>query len=172
MNKIKNHPELLLEWKYSRKEWDDFVTLEKANKKEDNIYFGFGILVLGTIGLMLFRSTSFFTGLLFAAPLAILIPFLRMKFSYKHLKKGVEKPYLKIYNNFLIVNNTKIEVANKNKRIRSLKIVPTKNNLNLLEVDIQWLTRKGPTNDEFRFLIPKNKLTEAKKLVTLFYKEV
>ena len=159
---------LITEWNYSQKEWDEFVVIEKANKKEDSIYFGIGILVLGTIGLMILRQTSFFGGLIFAIPFAILIPWLRMKFSYKHLKKGVKNPSVKIYTDHLLINTHKIELSGKIKRVKSLKIIDAKNGKKLLEFDVQWMTRKGPTNDEFRVLIPTDKITEAEKLISTF----
>ena len=161
------HSEVLSNWKYTTKQWDEFVTIEKGNKKEDSIYFGIGIVILSTIALMLLRQTSFFTALVFAIPLAVLIPFLRMKFSYKHLKKGVKNPEVKITFNNLFINNHIVELQNKNKRVKSMKIIEEKNNIKLLEFDVQWLTRKGPTNDEFRILIPDDKLEEAQKLITL-----
>lgn len=167
MKTTNQNTEVLSHWKYTSKQWDKFVTIEKGNKKEDNIYFGIGIVILATITLMLFRGTSFFTALLFAVPFAILIPFLRMKFSYKHLKKGVKNPEVKITFNNLFINNHVIELQNKNKRVKSMKIIEEKNNIKLLEFDVQWLTRKGPTNDEFRILIPDDKLEEAQKLITL-----
>ena len=160
---------LLAEWNYSQKEWNEFVILEKANKKEDSIYFGIGILILGTIVLIILKQTSFFGGLIFAIPFAILIPWLRMKFSYKHLRKGVQNPTVKIYTDHLQINNHKIELLGDVKRIKSIKIIDTKNNIKLLEFDVQWITRKGPTNDEFRILIPKNKIIEAQNLITSFY---
>lgn len=156
---------LFAEWSYSQQEWDEFVDIEKANKKEDNIYFGVGILILGTIVLMLFRQTSFLGGLVFAAPLAFLLPWLRMKISYRHLKKGVVNPFVKIYSHHLLINDKRIELFADKKRVKSLKIIEAKNDKKLLEFDVQWLTRKGPTNDEFRILIPKDKLEEAKSLV-------
>lgn len=159
---------LLTEWNYSKKEWNEFVVLEKANKKEDNIYFGIGILILGTIGLMILRQTSFLGGLIFTTPLAILIPWLRMKFSYKHLKKGVKNPFVKFYSDHLLINGHKIDLSGKIKRIKSLKIIDTKNNKKMLEFNVQWMTRKGPTNDEFRILIPTDKITEAENLITKF----
>ena len=155
----------LVEWNYSEEEWNQFVSIERANKKEDSIYFGIGILILGSVGLMLLRDTSFWMGLLFAFPLAILIPFLRMTFSYKHLKKGVKNPNVKIYSNQVLVNGKRIELTNTRKRIKSVKIINSKDNKKLLEIDIQWLTAKGPTNDEFRFLIPENEMDAAEKLI-------
>lgn len=162
----------LAEWYYTEGEWNEFVTIEKENKKEDNIYFGIAILVLSTIGLMIFRNTSFLTALTFAIPFSILIPYLRMRFSYKHLKHDVKKPFVRIYENYIQINQHKIEVSTSKKRIKSLKIITAKNNMQLLEIDVQWITRKGPTNDEFRVLIPHNKISEAERLVNQFYKKV
>ena len=94
-----------------------------------------------------------------------------MKFSYKHLQKIVFNPHVILYNDYMLINNHRIEVASKRKRIKNLKIIDAKSNKKLLEVDIQWATRKGPTNDEFRILIPENKLSEAEKLVENFYSD-
>jgi hypothetical protein len=161
----------LIEWHYSEEEWNDFVDIEKANKKEDNIYFGVAILLIVPFGLMFYRNTTYLIGLFYSIPFAFLIPFLRMKFSYKHLQKNVANPHIKLFLNHMMINHHRIEVASKRKRIKSLKIIDAKNNRKLLEVDIQWKTRKGPTNDEFRVLIPENKLLEAEKLVKDFYRD-
>ena len=160
----------LAEWYYTEEEWNEFVTIEKENKKEDNIYFGIGILILSSIGLMIFRNTSFLIALTFAIPFSILIPYLRMKFSYKYLKHNEKKPFVKIYEDYMLINQHKIEVSSSKKRIKSLKIITAKNNMQFLEIDIQWVTRKGPTNDEFRILIPKDKINEARFIVNQFYK--
>ncbi len=161
----------LIEWHYSAEEWNEFVDIEKANKLEDNIYFGVAILIIVPFGLMFYRNTNYVFSLLFSMPFAFLIPFLRMKFSYKHLQKNVLKPHVIIFNDYMMINYHKIEVASKRKRIKSLKIIDAKNNKKLLEVDIQWSTRKGPTNDEFRILIPEDKILEAEKLIADFEKE-
>ena len=88
-----------------------------------------------------------------------------MKFSYQHLKKGVPNPRVQFFSDRILINSHKIELISSIKRIKSIKIVDIKNSeKQLLEFDIQWITRKGPTNDEFRFLIPENKLEEAMKM--------
>lgn len=158
---MENKP--LLHWQYTPEDWNDFVDIEKANKKEDNIYMAIGILILAPPTLMFFRGTTFWTGLLFALPLAFLIPFLRFKFSYSHLKKNAVNPELKVYDSFLQINHRRVELFNDKRSVKSLKIIDTKNQRKLLEFDVEWTTRKGNTNDEFRFLIPTEKLEEATK---------
>jgi 5-bromo-4-chloroindolyl phosphate hydrolysis protein len=160
---------LLAEWNYSEKDWNEFVEVEKASKKEDNFYFGIAIVILGSIVLMLLRNTSFLIALVFSIPFAFFIPWLRMKFSYKYLKKGIKNPSVKIFSNYLLINGIKIELSRNQKRIKSLKIIESKNKMNLLEFDVQWLTRKGPTNDEYRVLIPSDKIEEANLIVKNFY---
>ncbi len=44
---------LLAHFKYKRSFWNDYVKVEKKNKKEDNYYFAFAIAILCTGGLML-----------------------------------------------------------------------------------------------------------------------
>ncbi len=166
---MEKQPKLLAYWQYDTRTWDEFVTIEKGNKKEDNIYFGIGIAIIGTLGLMFLRDTGFWMGLLFSLPLAILIPWLRMAFSYTHLKKGLKNPEVKIFRDFLLINNKKIELRNNRKRIKSLKVRDTKGELKLLEFDIQWTTSKGPTNDEFRILIPEEQLATIDDLIQKVY---
>ncbi|MDD7915849.1 hypothetical protein [Polaribacter ponticola] len=168
MNKKELDFRLIAEWKYSIKEWNEFVVIEKENKKEDSVYFGIGILTLGTVMLMILRKTNLLTGVLFTISFAILIPWLRFKFSYKHLKKGVKNPSVKIYSDHLLINSHKIKLYGNKKRVKSLKIIKSKNNLNLLEFDVQWITSKGPINDEFRILIPNDKMIEAEKIIATF----
>jgi len=161
---LQNKP--LAHWKFSSKEWDNFVSIELRNKKEDNFYFGIGIIILGTAGLMLLRSTGFWMGIVFSLPLAILVPWLRMKFSYRHLKKGVQDPELKIFNDFLLINRHKIELRNVRKEIKSMKVLNTKSGIKLLEFNIRWLTAKGPTNDEIRIPIPENNEKEVEEIIS------
>lgn len=155
----------LAHWNYSTQEWDRYVTLEKGNKKEDNIYLGISIAVLGALALMFFRDTGFWLGLAFSGPLAILIPLLRVKLAHRYLKKGIKNPEVKIYSHTLLINDHKVELKNKRRRIKSLKIIDFKEGINLLEFDIQWITAKGPTNDEYRIPIPRDKKKEAEELI-------
>ena len=156
---------LLAHWTYSTREWDNYVTIEKKNKKEDNFYFGCGITILCTIGLMAFRNTTFIIGLAFTIPFAILIPWLRMKISYKYLKKGIKNPEIKVFDKFLKINTHTIEFRNDQRRLKNIQLIEAPNESKLLEFDVQWITRKGPTNDEFRILIPSDKMEEATQII-------
>lgn len=156
---------LLAHWTYSAKDWNHYVTIEKKNKKEDNFYFGCGIVMICTVGLVAFRNVNFLIGLAFAIPFAILIPWLRMKISYKYLKKGVKNPEVKIFDKFLKINHHTIEFKNEQRRLKNIQLIEAPDESMLLEFDIQWITRKGPTNDEYRVLIPKDKLEEAAQII-------
>jgi hypothetical protein len=158
--------DVIRKWSYSTEEWNEFVQIERSNKKEDSLYFGIGIVILGTLGLIFFRNTSLWTGLLFSIPFAILIPILRMTFSYTHLKRGISDPSVAFHPDFIEVNGKKIELISSTKRIKSIKIIDVKNSTRqFLEFDIQWITRKGPTHDEFRFLIPKDRMEEVQHII-------
>lgn len=161
---------LLLHWKYTQKEWENFVKIEKENKKEDNIYMGVAIVILGTIVLMLARDTTLLMGLTFALPMGILIPFLRMKFSYGHLKTGVQHPEIQVFTNYMLVNKHKIALFGDKRHVKKISIVPTDNDLELLEFVVEWFARKGPTNDEFRIPIPLDSIEEARTFVKKYQK--
>lgn len=156
---------LLAHWQYSQQDWNNYITTEKKNKKEDNFYFGCGIVILCTVGLMAFRNVTFLFGLLFAIPFAILIPWLRMRFSYPYLKKSITNKEVKIFEKFLRIGTHTVEFKTDQRRLKNIRIIETSNRSHLLEFDVQWLTRKGPTNDEYRVLIPKDKMDEAKLII-------
>ncbi|MFY9241622.1 MAG: hypothetical protein WAO74_01195 [Polaribacter sp.] len=167
MNKDENNPNLITEWTYSPKEWNIYVAIEKDNKKEDNIYFGIGIIIVGVFALMVFRQTSFIAALMFATVFVILIPFLRMKISYPFLKNSKSNVSVKIFRDYLLINSKKVVFFSDIRMLKSIQIIEVKEE-KLLEFTIEWPTRKGPTNDEYRVLVPKNKMEEAKGLVSYF----
>lgn len=154
-------------WTYSSQLWNQYVAVEKKNKKQDNIYLGIGILIPGTLALMFFRDASILISLSFVIPLAILIPFLRIKFGYPYLKTNIQHPKVDIYEEYLMINQKKVELKSKKRRIKSIKILEPKGNVQLLEFNVQWMTGKGPTNDEFRIPIPEQKQEEAEKILKM-----
>ena len=164
-----NSSKILDTWTFTSNEWNDYVAIEKGNKKEDNIYLGIGILLICTPGLMLFRGTSFFMALAFAIPFALLLPLLRIKFSSPHLKVHSGGTIIKIYPNYLLINTKKIDLYSKRKWIKDMKIITTISDYKLLEFTIEWWTSKGNTNDETRIPIPKGKEQKALDLID-FYK--
>ena len=157
---------LLAHFTYKRSFWNDYVEVEKKNKKEDNYYFAFAIAILCTGGLMLLRDVTFLVALGFALPFAILLPYLRQRLNYKYLVKDVDNPEVKIFDKFLKINDHTIEFISDQRRLKSLKLIEAPNGMQLLEFDIQWITRKGPTNDEYRIPIPEDKMEEAEQLIT------
>ncbi|MDC9723686.1 MAG: hypothetical protein PSN34_13070 [Urechidicola sp.] len=165
-----NSSKILDTWLFTSNEWNDFVSIEKENKKEDNIYLGIGILIICIPGLMLFRGTNFLTALAFSVPFALLLPFLRIKFSSPHLKNNSRGTIIKIYPNYLLINTKKIELFGKRKWIMDMKIITTPSNQKLLEFTIEWMTSKGNTNDETRIPIPKDKEQKALEIIE-FYKK-
>lgn len=167
MKMSSNNDNILAIWNYSVKEWNTYVKIERGNKKEDNIYYGIGIILVGVFGLMVFRGTTLPTALLFAVPFAILIPFLRMRISYPFLKKTNKNIAVTIFKNKLLVNSKKIKIYADNRWLKSINIIKS-GNIKLLEFTIEWGTRRGATNDEYRILIPRDKTTEAQEIVNYF----
>ena len=88
-----------------------------------------------------------------------------MKFSYPYLKKNISNPEVKIFDKFLKINNHTIEFRNDQRRLKNIQLIEAPDESKLLEFDVQWLTRKGPTNDEYRVLIPSAKMKEAANII-------
>ena len=80
--------------------------------------------------------------------------------------KDVDNPEVKIFDKFLKINDHTIEFISDQRRLKSLKLIEASNGMQLLEFDIQWITRKGPTNDEYRIPIPKDKMEIAEQLLS------
>lgn len=114
---------------------------------------------------MFLRDVYFLIALGISIPFAILIPFLQQKLNYKYLVKDVDNPKVKIYDKFLKIYEHSIEFISDQRRLKSLKIIEASTGMHLLEFTIEWITRKGPTNDEYRIPIPKDKMEEAEQLI-------
>ena len=153
-----------LEWLIPVGLWNRFILIEKKNKKEDNIYFGIGILILCTPCLMFLRKTSFFEALMFSVPLAILLPYLRNVFTTKYLKKSLKELSIKFYENKININKKDVELRNERKWVSKIKVIPN-DEMNLLEFTINWQTSKGPTFDEFRIPILEDKKDDIHKIM-------
>ncbi len=79
--------------------------------------------------------------------------------------EDVDNPEVKIFDKFLKINNHTIEFISDQRRLKSLKLIEASNGMQLLEFDIQWITRKGPTNDEYRIPIPIKKMDIAREII-------
>lgn len=163
--------QMFAEWNYSEQEWNEYVAIERKNKKEDNLYFGIGVFILGTLALILLRSTTILVAMFFAAFFAWLMPFLRMRFSYPHLKSSSQAS-VQFYASKIIANEKPIKLRNtkqvKHRWLQDVELYREKNKSLFIEFDVHWNTGKGPTSDEFRFLVPKQKEHEAEELLKLY----
>ena len=78
--------------------------------------------------------------------------------------EDVDNPEVKIFDKFLKINNHTIEFISDQRRLKSLKLIEASNGMQLLEFDIHWITRKGPTNDEYRIPIAIETMEIAKEI--------
>ena len=69
----------IAKWTYSSKEWNEFVLIERSNKKKESLYIAIGIILIGTIGLIFVRDAGFWIALAISVPIAFIIHFLKMR---------------------------------------------------------------------------------------------
>jgi len=167
-----NAIDFLETWEFSSQEWHSFLKTATELKKEDNIYIAIAFLILGIPFLMLVRGTTFLMATAIVAPLAILISWLRYNYATSYLKLKHKVVKIHFHPDYILINDKKIDINNKNRWIKNMKIVDNKKGLKLLEIDIAWRTRKGNTFDETRIPIPANKLERTQALIEFYSKYI
>ena len=102
--------ECLARWEFTPNEWEVYSNTAAMLKKDDNLYFGIGILLVGVPYLMFFRGTSLLIALAFVVPFAVALPFLRNKIALSKIKKTEQNAYLSFYPKYIDLNGNKIEL--------------------------------------------------------------
>jgi len=160
---------ILADWKYDDETWEAFKQNEKSYRKEDNIYYFIGVVILGTIGLLIFRSANLFVAVAISAILGGIMVLLRSNLSLSKLKK-TSGPYSQraiIGEGYVLMNGHTFDLFDTGRYTSKVEFLPDENPP-ILEFTIKWMTRKGATFDELRVPVPNNKIEEAIQIVTHF----
>lgn len=157
-------PEVLVHWTFSTEEWNQFIVLEKRRRLESSIYEGIGIIVLGTIVIMLARESVFSIALSVSAVIALIIGFLRYFLNMKSYGKTLHKNEVTITRQSVLINDKLNSYRSDNIRLEKIKLI--EGSPDVLEFTLAWLTsKKKKAFDEMRVPIPKGKKEEAKQLI-------
>lgn len=157
---MKFESEILANWTFNKSEWLQFITWEKKERRLNTFFESFWILLLGAVFIIVFRGASFLIATSISLSIGIIYWIIKIQFTSKPFKNIREENKIVITNVAVIINDSYQPFRNEDCWLGQIKIFE-KENLNILEIQYHWNTRKGSTYDEIRVPIPYNKKAEA-----------
>ncbi len=160
------HPEVLAHWTFTAEEWKQFMALEKRTRLESSIYEGIGIVILGTIVIMLAREAVFWIALSVSTVIAVIIAFLRYSLNMKSYGPMLGKNEVTITKQSILINDKLNPYRSDTIWLDKLEFKAGAPDV--LEFTLAWHNRrKQKVTDEKRVPIPKEKIEEAKQLIPI-----
>lgn len=154
---------VLVHWYYSVSEWEDFVKKIRKNKHEDILIQSGLIWVIGTLVIYLYIKVpvlSMVISLNIAVVYGVVRYFIR---TWMTRWKGNKAPEIIIADDTAIVNGKHTVFHGNGKLLRKVD-VKENNNINIVEITFERLTRKGSLLEEITIPVPRGRLREAMEL--------
>jgi hypothetical protein len=157
-------PEVLAHWSFSANEWKQFMALEKRRRMEGAFFEAFGIIILGTIIIMLARESVFSIALSVSTVIALVIGALRYLLNMRSYGQTLPKNEVTITHQSVLINDKLNPYRSDTFWLDKLEL--KEGNPDVLEFTYAWITsKKKRTSDEMRIPIPKGKKEEAKQII-------
>lgn len=157
-------PEVLAHWTFKTKEWNQFIAVEKRRRLESSIYEGIGIMVLGTIVIMLARESVFSIALGVSTAIALIVGTLRYSLNMKSYGPTSSKNEVTITSQSVLINDKLNPYRSDTLHLEKIKLI--EGSPDVLEFTYAWLTsKKKKAFDEMRIPVPAGKKEEAKLLI-------
>lgn len=158
------HPEVLAHWTFTAEEWTRFMALEKRRRLESSIYEGIGIIILGTIVIMLAREAAFLIALSVSSVMALIIASLRYLLGLKAFGPADASTVVTITKQSVLINEKLIPY--RSDTIWLDKLEWKAGSPDVLEFTKAWHNRrKQKVTDELRVPVPNGKNDEAQQLI-------
>ncbi|NUM32551.1 MAG: hypothetical protein HUU47_09550 [Bacteroidetes bacterium] len=155
-------PDIIANWHYTIPEWKKMTKEERVRRTKEGIWLSIFIGAAGTLVLMWSRDANLGIALFISFFIGILISVLKIVISSNEMKMTKNNNII-FTTNALIINGKFKTINDVDVNLEYLKFV--KHELgNFIEFSLQWATRRGPTNDQFRILIPEKYKDEAKQI--------
>lgn len=160
---------VLAEWDIDDDTWKSFRQNEIGYRNADNLYYFIGVMILGTIGLLIFRAANLFVAVAISAILGGIIVFMRRQMALSKLQAD-RGPYARkvvIGEGYVIMNGHTFDLFSETRTTTKAQFLPDEQPV-ILEFTIAWITRHGPSYDELRIPVPPQKMDIAFKIVDHF----
>ena len=145
-------PDIIAHWEYTLEEWKKMTKEESTRRKKEGIWVTLGIAIIGGWAISLSKDATFLTGFMISLAVGAMLSWLKIKFSndmfaVKARNTIVFTPKALLINNaFKTIRNEQFHLE----YVHSLQL----NKVWYLEFSLQWQTRGGATNDQFRIYVP------------------
>jgi hypothetical protein len=160
---------VLAEWDIDEETWKAFRQNVIGYRNEDNLYYFIGVMILGTLGLLIFRAANLFIAVAISAILGGIIVFMRRQMALSKLNKDYS-PYARkvvIGEGYVIMNGHTFDLYSETRTTTKVQFLPNEQPV-ILEFTISWITRHGPSYDELRIPVPPEQIDTARKLTEHF----
>lgn len=159
-------PDIIAIWHYSKEEWKLMTKEETARRLKEGIWVSLLVGLLGSWVLNSSRGVNYITGLFISLCVGVFISLLKVLVSNAifRLKKNNS---ITITTNALIINGKFKTINDNDTKLEYVKSLKIKEN-HFIEFSLQWLTRRGVTNDQLRIFVPIQYKSDINKVLEYY----
>lgn len=159
-------PDIIGVLEYEKEEWKLMKSSETRRRLKEGIWVSLLIGILGGYLLMSSRGVPFLAAFLFALVFGLVISYLKVLMSGSLFRMGKENQIV-LTTNALIING-KFKTINDDTIALEYVTKVRSEEKDFLEFSIQWKTRRGITNDQFRIYIPERSKDISEKVIEYY----
>jgi hypothetical protein len=159
-------PDIIVIWHYSKDEWRLMTKEETTRRLKEGIWVSLLIGVFGSWALHSKRGVDYITGLIISLCVGGFISILKVLISNAIFRIRKNNSII-ITTNALIINGKFKTINDKDINLESLKSLKIKEN-NFIEFSLQWLNRRGVTNDQLRIFVPIQYKSDINKVLEYY----
>lgn len=162
-------PDIIAHWHYSLEEWLFMTSSEVRRRLKEGIWVSLFIGAIGGFILYKFRGANFFFGCLFALAIGALVSWLKISVAKGEFRRRKENEII-FTTNALLINGVFKTIQSNDIQLEYVKKVESGIHT-FLEFSLQWMTRKGVTNDQIRILVPQKYQNEIGQILDYYSKK-
>ena len=152
INETEEKPDVIARWSYTQQEWRAMNREENRRRLKEGIVVSLGVGLLGAWVLYNRRGLGFFPGFLIAVGVGIFVSLLKVALS-NGLFATRKNNQIIFTSNALFINGKFKTIQDDQIGLQYVRSLKTEG-VSFLEFSLQWQTRGGLTNDQFRILVP------------------
>ncbi|MFM9944993.1 MAG: hypothetical protein ACKVQB_07135 [Bacteroidia bacterium] len=159
-------PDIIATWNYTKDEWKLMIKKETTRRLKEGIWV---TLLIGLLGGWILRRSegiTFLTGFIISLAVGIIVSLLKVLLS-NNLFNLRKRNSIIITTNALIINGKFKTVSDMDIHLEYVKPVKI-NEDNFIEFSLQWMTRRGVTNDQMRIYVPRIYEKDIQKILDYY----